>query len=135
MIEEYERAERDTAIAARRFAEGQRDDLAEAVRLARLIEKGPGLDAENRPDCQKCHVWINTPGDLEPTPLCNLCAQDAAELLATALLTATAHADAMEVARIADRAFSAGGATANADAIARILETALDAMRADEEQP
>ena len=70
-------------------------EMAEAVRLARLIEKGPDLDAETRPDCQKCHVWMHTPGDLEPTPLCNLCAHDAAELLARALLAATARAEKM----------------------------------------
>ena len=62
-----------------------------ALALARLIEAGPDPDEGSRPDCRKCHTWMHTPGDLEPSPLCSICAQDAADVLATALLALAAE--------------------------------------------
>ena len=36
------------------------------------------LDDSGSPECERCGTSMITPPDLEPTPLCDLCAQDLA---------------------------------------------------------
>jgi len=60
------------------------DRLAEIEALT--TEMGRWRDGDFEQQCVSCREGVHTPGELEPTPLCNLCAQrlvdDVPELLA-----------------------------------------------------
>lgn len=58
----------------------------EAVRLAREIAGWEESDANEYPVCVKCRGAFNVDVELEVSPLCDLCAHDASDLLARSVL-------------------------------------------------
>lgn len=51
------------------------DRKAELRGLAAEMECWETEDLASEQQCMSCHVSVHTPSDLEPTPLCDLCAQ------------------------------------------------------------
>lgn len=45
------------------------------VKLSAEMERWEYEDLASEQECMSCHDGVHTPSDLEPTPLCNLCAQ------------------------------------------------------------
>ncbi len=56
------------------------DDVAT---IAAEMSRWEDEDRASEQICVRCHDNVHTPADLEPTPLCNLCAQYVAGLVPT----------------------------------------------------
>ena len=62
-----------------------RDDQ-QLLGLARVASAEPDLDPDNGCTCRACLSTMLIPSELEPTSLCDLCAQDAAHELGAEIL-------------------------------------------------
>lgn len=73
-------------------------DLATMTELSAEITRWHVENLANEQECMRCRDSMHTPSDLDPTPLCNPCAQFVAERLpgmTTAIAALTAERDSL----------------------------------------